>query len=81
MLWRFTHRAAFRRGRMFFLAGLFLFAASCACSLGQVDVLTQHNDNARTGSNFWSVSSCLRGNKPSGWVPAYASILICVWFL
>ncbi len=29
-----------------------LFAGDCACSHAQVDVLTQHNDNARTGTNL-----------------------------
>ena len=28
------------------------FAGDCACSRAQVDVLTQHNDNARTGANL-----------------------------
>ena len=29
-----------------------LVAATCLCSYAQVDVLTQHNDNARTGANL-----------------------------
>ena len=32
--------------------GLFFITMACACSYAQVDVLTQHNDNARTGANL-----------------------------
>ena len=33
------------------LALLFLLSGALTCSHAQVDVLTQHNDNARTGAN------------------------------
>lgn len=33
------------------LALIFLLSGALACSHAQVDVLTQHNDNARTGAN------------------------------
>jgi outer membrane protein assembly factor BamB len=36
---------------VFVLSGLFLLAVS-ACAHAQVDVLTQHNDNSRTGANL-----------------------------
>ena len=59
--------AAFRRASNALCMSLFLVAV-CAHSHAQVDVLTQHNDNARTGANLretlltpWSVNKARFG--------------------
>ncbi len=43
--------AALERGSRLLLAFTFLFSGALARSHAQVDVLTQHNDNARSGAN------------------------------
>jgi hypothetical protein len=53
MPWNFTHRAGFKRAAGCLFACLYCFSANCADLPAQeVDVLTQHNDNARTGANL-----------------------------
>ena len=52
MLWNSSRCATSGRALSSLLAHLCLFAAAWACSHAQVNVLTQHNDNARTGANL-----------------------------
>ena len=52
MLLSWMFRGGFRRGVRLVWLQLFLLAAVCGCLHAQVDVLTQHNDNARTGANL-----------------------------
>jgi outer membrane protein assembly factor BamB len=53
MPWNSTHRASLKRTANALITCLCLFAAACAdLNAQKVDVLTQHNDNARTGTNL-----------------------------
>jgi hypothetical protein len=52
MLWNSTRRPVFRRAVRSLSTRACLFIATCAFSQAQVNVLTQHNDNARTGANL-----------------------------
>jgi hypothetical protein len=52
MFWGPARRAALGRWLRPLFAGFLLFGTMCAYSHAQVDVLTQHNDNARTGANL-----------------------------
>lgn len=56
MLCKLTRSAALSRSPGSLFACFCLFAAACACTHAQVDVLTQHNDNARTGANLRETS-------------------------
>jgi hypothetical protein len=56
MFWNFIRRAGLRRAADSLFAGFGLFAAACLASHGQVDILTQHNNNARTGANLLETS-------------------------
>jgi hypothetical protein len=52
MLLSTSRRVAFKGALRPISRGLFFVVAACASSYAQVDVLTQHNDNARTGANL-----------------------------
>ena len=51
MIWRVFGAMSSERVSRHLLTLLFVFSGALACSHAQVDVLTQHNDNARTGAN------------------------------
>ena len=52
MIRRAVHAMLSERTSRLLPALVCLLSGSLACSYGQVDVLTQHNDNARTGANL-----------------------------
>jgi len=52
MFWNATNWVAFRRTSGSLSVCACLFVAACGYSHAQIDVLTQHNDNARTGANL-----------------------------